>query len=252
MSTISMGSHVVEADGLTEKLIECAPGIVGLASGDGAKARRLLATVVGPPVTTLGVPRDIRAMGARLAEEHVRLRLTEVEATIFGTRGMKRADFYAGIAAGMGASLASPIDAAAQAHNLNAEVLLVGADDYGAHLQWVGHPGMAFDWNVAAHAVLGNGYLLGRLVLEDLKHVAATPLATTVVQVYVARRRAAEHPGVGSDGTDMAIIEGTSTKRLTTTDIEELEKLYQSLRVANGDAISTSATKLSFLTTKKV
>jgi len=111
-------------------------------------------------------------------------------------------------------------------HNLQAELLVAGTDDAGAHLFIVSHPGILLPVETTGYAAVGSGGLHAGISLSLAQHSKVLPLVDAIYNVYEAKKSAEVAPGVGKL-TDMAIVTATEVIFAKDPLFDTLEKAHK-------------------------
>jgi len=90
-------------------------------------------------------------------------------------------------------------------HNLQADLLVVGMDDSGAHVFAITHPGTLIPLETTGFGAVGSGGVHAGVRMSLAQHTKDASLVETVYNVYESKRAAEVAPGVGKM-TDLAII----------------------------------------------
>jgi 20S proteasome alpha/beta subunit len=115
-------------------------------------------------------------------------------------------------------------------HSLQLEVLIAGLDSAGPSLWVVSHPGAVHSLNQVGYAAFGSGGSFATARLGVGQQSKTATLATTLYNVYEAKRAAELGLGVGRL-TDMAVITNAGIKYLPDEFIRHLDTLRQRVSV---------------------
>jgi len=111
-------------------------------------------------------------------------------------------------------------------HNLQLDALIAGADDKGAHIYMVTHPGVSVAMDTMGFAAIGSGGIHASVRITLSKHTKAVGLVETVHSVFEAKKAAEVAPGVGNL-TDMAVIKGGKICTVEDKLFKTLEGMYK-------------------------
>jgi 20S proteasome alpha/beta subunit len=216
--------------GLTEfehevpKIKRLTDRIVAMISGDALKGSQLASAVraVMPAGGT-----SVQQVAQVLADQYGALRRAQLDAELFGPRGLSLEIFYAqGGQTRMVPQIAGGIDQQVMQFNLGIDLLIAGVDDEGGHLFSVHNPGGAVnDFAPIGFASVGSGTLHATQSLIGFRHTSARDLHQTVFSVYASKRRAEVAPGVGLD-TDLAIIRESGIHYVAPEIVAQLATLF--------------------------
>jgi 20S proteasome alpha/beta subunit len=112
-------------------------------------------------------------------------------------------------------------------HNLQLDVLVVGADQMGCHLFVATHPGVLMPLGTTGFTAIGTGGLHAAVRLSLGQHTRIAPLLETIYNVYEAKKASEVAPGVGKL-MDMALIREGTVHLASPQAIDAVEKLRSS------------------------
>ena len=121
-------------------------------------------------------------------------------------------------------------------HDLTVSLLVAGIDQSGAHLFQVTNPGICQTMDKLGYATIGSGYSHALIWMSLARQTRQTDLATTLADVYSAKRVSEVAPGVGKE-TDIAIIDEQHGIWFCTTPIlDELNNIHEKLEARKDKA----------------
>lgn len=88
---------------------------------------------------------------------------------------------------------------------VDAEAIVAGLDQTGAHIYSVGHPGMSDCHDLLSFACIGSGAEFATAEFTDQKYTRIWSSSAAFLMVYSAKKRAEVDPYVGTD-TDLFVI----------------------------------------------
>lgn len=107
---------------------------------------------------------------------------------------------------------------------LNTAILLVGIDDGKAKISEISE-GQTLDYRSINFHAIGSGHMQAVNTLLFQRHSKEDNLATTVYNVYKAKKNAEVSNGVGKE-TEIAVL-GEEVKPISEKDISTLQKIYE-------------------------
>jgi 20S proteasome alpha/beta subunit len=111
--------------------------------------------------------------------------------------------------------------------NFNADIIIAGIDEKGAHICQITHPGVTMPLQKLGYATIGSGAIHAMLRLSLSGQTTRRNLVETLAEVYIAKRQAEVAPGVGKT-TDMAIIRADGGIRDCSPEVlKELDSVYE-------------------------
>lgn len=217
---------LIEFEHEVPKVASISDTVVGLMAGDAIRGSQLARSVaVQVAAAGLTVEQIAEATGKRYAAA----RIEQIQAEVFAPRGMNIVDFYQSDQQGkLLSQLVGMLDGQVAAFDFGVQMLVVGTDDGGAHLYFIGNPGgTASNFAQIGYHAIGSGAIHALQSMISLGHMGGRSLNETVFNVYASKRRAEVAPGVGKD-TDLGIIcDGRFTRIEALAELEEVYQEYQ-------------------------
>jgi len=111
-------------------------------------------------------------------------------------------------------------------YNFQLEILLAGVSNGTAHIYHIGDPGVSRCWDVLGYHAIGSGLphafytFISRNCNQDM------PLEEVLLITYEAKKMAEKAPGVGSNATDMCVMDSSGVYLIQNEQIKELEPVY--------------------------
>lgn len=152
----------------------------------------------------LGRKMRVADVAATYASEYVRLRQERNERKYLAPLGLAT-ETFAGATGAMSPVLAMQLANDLRWEQLGCEALICGTDLDGAHIYVVRDPGQADCADVVGFAAIGVGQPHAETILMDARYTRDEPLATAMLLLYTAKRRAEVAPGVGAE-TDVVVL----------------------------------------------
>jgi hypothetical protein len=112
--------------------------------------------------------------------------------------------------------------------NIGCDFLVAGIDVGGARVGYIGHPGTLGWLDKLGFGAIGSGAVHATTRLSLGAQSRDTPLPTSVLAVYAAKRASEVAPGVGNE-TDLAVVYPDRTERCSAQVVQELDRLYREL-----------------------
>lgn len=226
--------QLTEFEHETPKIVALSKCMVALMAGDALKA----SAIIRPVVTNADPdPRTVETVAKDIAGSYSTARDKQLEIDLFRPRGMSRQDFYAGKFPQLLGNVAFQIDQHVVVYNLNVSLLVGGVDAQGAHLFEVANPGSnAVDFAQIGHQAIGSGQLHALHSLIGSRHSCTSSVAESLFAVYIAKKRSEVAPGVGVH-TDLAYVDGTGIRRISTKELAVLDDAYKQLQAPTAPEV---------------
>lgn len=109
--------------------------------------------------------------------------------------------------------------------SLDSAILVIGFKNHLAQITEIRDIGM-FDYRDIDFGCIGSGAVQAMNTLLFQRHSKSDSLATTLYNVYKAKRNAEVAVGVGEE-TDMAILSSKGVKQIKSDNLEILRKVYE-------------------------
>jgi 20S proteasome alpha/beta subunit len=206
------------------KIVELSPHALVMVAGatnDGMRLVNEAAASMG------GNSGDIVALAEDLGQRYSDARGHRAEQTILKTRGLDFQSYY-GMHNGLSQQVVMLVDDALRKFDFGVELLLAGVDDAGAHVHTNGNPGGGHQTHDSiGWTAIGSGAIHVLPSMAGFVHSPKAGYGQTLFRVYASKRRAEVAPGVGHE-TEVAVISRDGTKRLSNTELQELDSIYES------------------------
>jgi 20S proteasome alpha/beta subunit len=223
----------IEFEHATPKMLEASTRAIAMTAGDTLVGTRISREVAESITGTIPVVE----IAQRLAAHYDATRRLRMEQQILAPRGLDMGSYYGGHAT-LNGQITLMIDQQMQQFVLGVELLLAGADDSGAHIYSVQHPGKPeYLHDVIGYAAIGSGTIHAVQSMIGFGHTSTAEYQETVFRVYASKRRSEVAPGVGH-GTDMAILSAEGIHRLSDDELDQLNTIYEEYEATTGEVLT--------------
>jgi hypothetical protein len=223
----------IEFEHATPKMLEASTRALAMTAGDTLVGTRISREVAESITGTL----PVLEIAQRLAAHYDATRRMRMEQQLLAPRGLDMSSFY-GAHASLNGQITLMIDQQMQQFVLGVELLLAGADESGAHIYSVQHPGKPeLLHDVIGYAAIGSGAIHAVQSMIGFGHTSSADYQETVFRVYAAKRRAEVAPGVGHD-TDMATLSAEGIHRLSDDELAQLRTIYEEYEATTGKVLT--------------
>jgi 20S proteasome alpha/beta subunit len=223
MQTFGYGEIRVEKEDASVKVFELGNGVVAGVAGDARKGSFIVEA--GRRHATSSAGASVAAIADTMAAEVHRLRRLELEESVFGVRGLSMTAFYGGQQRELNDQIAAMLDSQAANWQFGVNLLVAAVDSDGGHLLTIGHPGpSAMNCTPNNHIAVGDGWPLALFTLRELGQAPNSSIARSLLNVYLAKRRAEAAPGVGTV-TDLYVIRAGHTTLVDTIVLRQISDL---------------------------
>lgn len=248
---VTVNPPPIEFENDVPKYEPITPKCISLFAGN-ALVQREVTDQLNDELKKLGKePGTIQEICDTLRKVYVNIRLQKNETRILSPRGLNLQTFYQGVK-GLLPEWVLQVDDAFTKGKLGVDILLSGVDDK-AHIFQIKDPGESDCFDSIGFAAVGSGNMHAFSAFTLYKYSPNFHLSKALYLCYLAKKSSERAPGVGSE-TDMVIIDSKGTYKLTTDELEVLEKVYkgenkldikeqEELSKITGEKIEDSRTK---------
>ena len=223
----------IEFEHATPKMLEASTRAIAMTAGDTLVGTRISREVADSITGTI----PVLEIAQRLAAHYDTTRKARMEQQILAPRGLDMGSYY-GAHATLNGQITLMIDQQMQQFVLGVELLLAGADDTGAHIYSVQHPGRPeYLHDVIGYAAIGSGTIHAVQSMIGFGHTSNADYQETVFRVYASKRRSEVAPGVGLD-TDMAVLSAEGIHRFSDDELAQLRTIYEEYQGATTTALT--------------
>lgn len=221
---ITVNSLNLEFEHGDKKIDEIMPGCVVMSAGDALLAARV---VEEAQANLGGAAHTIQNVAERIRNVYMAVHLERAEHVILHPRGLTFKEFKERGGVQIPAQTYLSIDNLLFNFGLNAvEFLIAGVDGTGAHIFRVFYSGLAGgDWlefcDRLGYRATGSGSSHASISLALEGQHRTLSVASTLYNVYTAKRNSEVAPGVGDD-TDMAILTSGKTEEISEGRLKKL------------------------------
>lgn len=233
----------IEFEHGTLKLEIICPTCIVLTAGD-ALAHADICRVVKAKVGALTRPRAT-AITEEIRKTYVAQRQKTISERFLEPRGWTLEDFYEKHARAINPDLFLTIDHEIASYDYGLQIIVAGVDPEEAHIYGIRHPGEVDCYDSLGYHAIGIGALhaVSSLIANGYNPTVSRKMA--VYLVYEAKRNAENAPGVGRY-TDMAIIQESGYRVLSSDDVSVLENIYNSRRIPLTEEFEKTIDDLPF------
>jgi 20S proteasome alpha/beta subunit len=213
----------IEFEHEVPKSIQINDSCLVLFAGDSVNAAAIIRNAREAPRSEEASTSEI---SMQVAQQYHLQRLSVVDQQVFAPRGIALHQFYGGLQTQMVPQIAMQLDNQAATLNIGIDLLVAGVDDFGGHVNGVGHPGQVFQTyeSVGFHAV-GSGAIHAIQSLIERQQAPHRTLTETLFNVVVSKRRAEAAPGVGHD-SDVYIVGKSAITRVESSVLDQVDSMY--------------------------
>ena len=162
-----------------------------------------------------------------IKQSYTDLRHKKIEETILSPRGFENiGDFYRR-QTNMMPEIVMTIQRRIEQFDFGLDVLLGGVDTR-AHIHGIENPGTSAPYDSIGYAAIGSGMPHATTTLIANEYHEDFPLYNALMIAYEAKRVSEKAPGVGSNMTNMCVINKNGVKMLSETDISRIDEVYRS------------------------
>jgi 20S proteasome alpha/beta subunit len=221
----------IEFEPLQTKIYLLSDKVVAMTAGDAA-AQITIFSETHNDISNRGLVR-VGEMAESWAGHFAEYRLRRNEAAILRPLGL---DFKK-LLARMGElpnELVLRLQGEMRMRKLDAQTIIAGVDEDGAHLYVVADPGTSICYDSIGFAAIGYGEWHARSQFMFNQYTKDWPFARTLLLTYSAKKRGEVAPGVGKT-TDMFTIMGTHLE-VPSSMIDKFEAIYGESRVRERES----------------
>lgn len=223
----------IEFEHATPKMQAASMRALAMTAGDTLVGTRITREVAESITGTLPVVE----IAQRLAAHYDATRTHRMEQQLLAPRGLTLQTFY-GAHATLNGQITLMIDQQMQQFMLGVELLLAGADETGAHIYSVQHPGKPeLLHDVIGYAAIGSGAIHAVQSMIGFGHTSSAEYQETVFRVYASKRRSEVAPGVGHD-TDMAVLSAEGIHRLSDDELDQLRTIFEEFEASTTQVLT--------------
>jgi hypothetical protein len=190
----------------------------------------------------------VRDVASHLESQFIRVRRDLAEKTVLHGVGLDYSTFLEQ-QRNLAPELISALMSGYHSVELDIELLVAGVDDTGAHLYLVADPGVTTCFDSIGYAAIGSGLPHAESFLTEADYSPSIPVNRAVWLTYVAKRRSERAPGVGSNYTDVVVIDAaTGTQLLDDRTMNGLNGIYEQYVSKLQEVTERSANAVTDLT----
>jgi len=219
------GEHLsIEFEHKSPKITKLADNCAVATAGD-ALAHTELFEAVRADIDKLRTPRIFDIVNC-IKECFIKLRQEEIDDRILRPRGFPNVQTFYQVQGQLVREVSLTIQNAIDTYGYGLEVLVGGVDDRGAHIHCVLDPGISVAFDAIGYHAVGSGYphAITTLIANDYHQTLPMPKALLIA--YEAKKIAERAPGVGSNITNVAIVNSKKVKLFNPDEVRELDKVY--------------------------
>lgn len=225
------------------KLEVICPSCIVLTAGD-ALAHADLCRYVRNRISGLSRPR-MTVITEEVRKGYMAQRLETIEQRFLQPRGWTIKDFYDKYVRTLPPDVVVTLDHQIATYDYGLSIIVAGVDPDEAHIYGIRHPGETDCYDSLGYHAIGIGAMHAVSSLIANGFLPSINVKHAVYFTYEAKKNAETAPGVGGD-TDMAIIRDGGHRNITTEEIQELQKIYETRRIRQTDEFKKALDALPF------
>ncbi len=131
---------------------------------------------------------------------------------------------------------------------LKLQLVVAGYDITGAHIYYIGDPGVLYCYDAVGFCAIGSGEHHAELTFIRSAYSPNLPLNRAVFLAYQAKRDAEMAPGVGAKYTDIGVIDEDGLRFLEDEALDKLRSAYDRLMGRHRDGHGDTDAQVDALT----
>jgi hypothetical protein len=143
-------------------------------------------------------------------------------------------------------NLASDLYRKMEKHVINAEAIICGRDETGAHLYKIIDPGEAVCFDTTCFVASGSRYDIAEAEFMFARFDKSLPHIDTIFLAYSAKRRAQAAAGVGED-TDLFAIGPNGITQVASEQLADLKKIWEKKQARDAASAAEAVRQLAAL-----
>lgn len=224
-SMITSEGLSIEFEHPTKKMTHLSHRCIALTAGD-ALAHTELFTMVQAEIMQLKEPSVVRVV-SKIKECYQSIRETEIKEKFLNPRGFKDFDDFYEKQRNLIPDVALGIQNQIDRYDYGLDILVAGISDHAAHIYGIFDPGTSKCFDAIGFHAIGSGLPHAINTLIARKCNQEVSLEEGFLTVYEAKKMAEKAPGVGTNITDMCIMNSQGIKDFPREKFEELHKIYE-------------------------
>lgn len=224
-SMLTSDNLSIQFEHKTPKLIKLSNNCVAATAGDALGHTELFA-LLGDEINSLKLP-TINEIVEKTKQCYKKLRKNQIVERILEPRGFNSFESFYECHRMLHPDIVMTIMQEIDKHNYGVFLLIGGVDKNGSHLYSVVDPGTSINYNAIGFQALGSGepHALAALIANGYNHNFSTEEA--LLAVYEAKKVSEKSPGVGSQITNISIIDRNTITELTTEQVQNLDSVWK-------------------------
>lgn len=237
----------IEYEPIQSKIFPLAGTVVALTAGDMTSQSVICRRT---RLEVYGQDRSVREIADAYARQHAQLRLEKNVDRFLTPVGLALADFHAMLGQEQVPEFADELGRRMYGNGLEAEAIIAGVDNLGAHIYVISDPGTVQSLDDVGFASIGGGAWHAQSQFMTAGYSRAWPLSYSLFLTFLAKRRAEIAPGVGSE-IDMCLLSRAALVQLPVDPVlHRMLATYQEYVVQEARAMVEAYTDVGKLVTE--
>jgi 20S proteasome alpha/beta subunit len=170
-----------------------------------------------------------------LTKSYKQMRLDRIKTMILEKRGIENLETFYTNQRQMVPDVAMAIQGEIDTYDSGLDLLVAGKDSKGAHIHQIINPGISIPFDAIGYQAIGSGLPHAMTTFIANNYHSSMPLEKALLIAYEAKKVSEKAPGVGSQITNISIINDKGHSDMTDEQVARLESIYQS-KLKNQDA----------------
>jgi hypothetical protein len=170
-----------------------------------------------------------------LTKSYKQMRLDRIKSLILERRGIENLETFYENQRQMIPDVAMTIQGEIDTYDSGLDLLIAGKDSKGAHIYQISNPGISVPFDAIGYEAIGSGLPHAMTTFIANSYHSSMPLERALLIAYEAKKVSEKAPGVGSQITNISIINDKGHYDMTDDQVRRLESIYR-IKLENQDA----------------